>query len=274
MGAIFAAPVRPKGPRSKRSSKAPRRSRELQASGICAIAASPPACPKCIRFRPKAYDSYGAVTALATDSDGNVLAVHQIYVTADGAKAPLDVIKRTNKLTDGWSKRAAVRCPGANPLVLAEGIETALSVWQATGHETWACLGIANIGHAPVPEEEQVYRCARWRCRRQSRDRAAPQSHGQARRRRGVHVRLAEPPRGKDFNDVLVDEGKNAVRDLIASGIRRRRRCGRSRKRPRAGRIRPFERGRDRPGKETCVGSSPQPRQRRGIAAQSVATSV
>ena len=172
--------------------------------------------PECIRFRPKAYDSYGAVTALATDSDGNVLAVHQIYVTADGAKAPLDVIKRTNKLTDGWSKRAAVRCPGAKPLVLAEGIETALSVWQATGRETWACLGIANIGHAPVPEEAEVIVARDGDAADSPATEQLHKAMGNL-KRRGVHVRLAEPPRGKDFNDVLVDEGKNAVRDLIAS---------------------------------------------------------
>jgi phage/plasmid primase-like uncharacterized protein len=144
--------------------------------------------PECIRFRPNAHDSYGAVTALATDGEGDVLAAHQIYVTADGKKAPLQVVKRTNKLTDGWSKRAAVRCPGAKPLVLVEGIETALSVWQATGRETWACLGIANIGHAPVSETAEVI---------VARDGDAADSPATEQlhkalgnlRRRGVHVR-------------------------------------------------------------------------------------
>ena len=51
---------------------------------------------------------------------------------------------------------AAVRLPGREPLILCEGVETALSIWQATGQETWACLGISNIGRAPVPENATV----------------------------------------------------------------------------------------------------------------------
>ncbi len=39
---------------------------------------------------------------------------------------------------------------------MTEGPENALSVWQTTGHETWACLGVSNIGHAPLPEKASV----------------------------------------------------------------------------------------------------------------------
>ena len=66
------------------------------------------------------------------------------------------MVKRTNKAVDGWAERASVRLPGREPLVLCEGVETALSVWQATGRETWACLGIsqhrprARSGRRPV----------------------------------------------------------------------------------------------------------------------------
>lgn len=108
--------------------------------------------PPALRFVSNAYGRYGALVALATDAEGAVHAMQQIYVTENGRKAPLKVQKRTNKVHDGWSERASVRLPGAQPLVLCEGTETALSVWQATSRETWACLGIANIGRAPVPE--------------------------------------------------------------------------------------------------------------------------
>ncbi len=106
--------------------------------------------PDCIRFRRSAYGKYGAMVALATDAAGEALAIQQVYLTAEGRKAPLDVVKRTNKAVDGWAERAAVRLPGREPLVLCEGVETAPSVWQATGQETWACLGISNIARAPV----------------------------------------------------------------------------------------------------------------------------
>jgi hypothetical protein len=106
--------------------------------------------PDCIRFRRFAAGPHGALVALATDAAGAVLAVQQIYLTEDGRKAPVDVVKRTNKAVEDWSERAAMRLPGTPPIVLCEGVETALSVWQATGHETWACLGITNMARAPL----------------------------------------------------------------------------------------------------------------------------
>jgi hypothetical protein len=105
------------------------------------IVAAPPAC---IGYRANAFDGYGALVVQATDASGTLRAVQQIYVTADGIKAPLDVQKRTN----GPLKGAAVKLPGIarGPLILAEGPETAWSVWQAcSGVEVWAVLGSGNF---------------------------------------------------------------------------------------------------------------------------------
>ena len=174
--------------------------------------------PACIRFRRFAAGQHGALVALATDEAGNVLALQQIYLTDDGKKAPVDVVKRTNKAVDGWSNRAAVRLPGTAPLVLCEGVENALSIWQATGQETWACLGISNIARAPVPAGKPVLIAG---------DGDAPDSkaHHQrqsaikALRTRGHDVAVADPPPGSDFNDVLRAGGDEAVRDLIPRSI-------------------------------------------------------
>jgi predicted P-loop ATPase/phage/plasmid primase-like uncharacterized protein len=176
------------------------------------ITASP---PDCIRFRRFAAGQHGALVALATDADGMVLAVQQIYLTEDGRKAPVDVVKRTNKAVDGWSERASMRLPGTPPVVLCEGVETALSIWQATGQETWACFGIANISRAPVAEGVPVI---------VARDGDEPGSKADQQIRRAVttlharghEVRVASPPLGIDFNDVLQRNGDQAVRDLIA----------------------------------------------------------
>lgn len=170
--------------------------------------------PDCIRFRSRAFGEYGAMVALATDAAGEVLAVQQVYLTSGGNKAQVKVVKRTNKTIDGWASRGAVRLPGSAPLVLCEGVETALSIWQATGQEVWACLGISNIARAPVPiggvviiardgdaagspAEKQVIR-------------AATSLAG-----RGSQVMVATPPLGQDFNDVLIREGDEAVRSRI-----------------------------------------------------------
>lgn len=67
--------------------------------------------PDVICYRPRAFGDYGAMVALATDADGKVLALQQIYLTDDGQKAPLKVVKRTNKAIDGWAQKSAVRLP-------------------------------------------------------------------------------------------------------------------------------------------------------------------
>jgi P4 family phage/plasmid primase-like protien len=171
--------------------------------------------PDSLRFRTNAFDRYGALVALATDAGGDVLAVQQIYVTEDGRKAPVAVDKRTNKAVDGWSERASVRLPGRAPLVLAEGVVTALSIWQATGQETWACLGIANIGRAPVPAGAAVIIARDGDAVDSPADRQIHRAVA-ALRHRGHAVTIAVPPRGKDFNDTLVEHGEAAVRSLIA----------------------------------------------------------
>lgn len=172
--------------------------------------------PDCIKYRQYAYGKFGAMVALATDDAGDVLALQQVYLTAQGEKAPLEVKKRTNKAVDGWGERSAVRLPGNEPLVLCEGVETALSVWQATGQETWACLGVSNFGHAPVPANSTVII---------ARDGDAPGSKAERQINRaarslgtrGRNVLIAMPPEGQDFNDVLVQEGDAAVREYIAN---------------------------------------------------------
>jgi P4 family phage/plasmid primase-like protien len=171
--------------------------------------------PECIRFRQKAYGRYGAMVAMATDASGEVLAIQQVYLSAEGKKAPLDPVKRTNKAVEGWAERSAVRLPGREPLVLCEGVETALSIWQATGQEVWACLGVSNIGRAPVPEKATVII---------ARDGDAPGSKAEgmitraatALALRGLTVMIATPPEDQDFNDVLQREGEEAIRNRIA----------------------------------------------------------
>jgi len=180
------------------------------------ITASP--LPATIRFRPNAYGRYGALLALATDADGTVHGLQQIYVTEDGRKAPLKVQKRTNKAHDGWSDVAAVRFPGSAPIILAEGVETALSVWQATGQETWACLGVSNIARACIPDGVAVI---------VARDGDEPNSKADHRLRRSVAilrgqgrgVTVAEPPAGMDFNDILLHDGEQIIRDLIGTPL-------------------------------------------------------
>jgi hypothetical protein len=85
--------------------------------------------------------------------------------------------------------------------MIAEGIETALSATQATGQTTWAALSTSGLRSLDLPEEvrdvvvladgdkpgEAAARAAALRWKSQ-----------------GRRVRIARPPRGFDFNDVLL----------------------------------------------------------------------
>lgn len=174
--------------------------------------------PPCIKYRSNAYGKYGALVAQATSDSGTVLAVQQIYLTDSGEKAPVPVVKRTNKAVAKWAEKSAMRLPGKPPLILAEGVETALSIWQATGQETWACLGVSNIGSAPVPKGADVIVARDGDAAGSKADAQIIRAIGKL-HQRGASVKVAKPPEGKDFNDLLRESGEEAVRALILDAV-------------------------------------------------------
>ena len=124
------------------------------------------------------------------------------HLTAEGKKAPVNPgqTHQQGPSRDGANVPPCA-CRGGNS-GLCEGVETALSVWQATGQEVWARLGVSNIGRAPVPEKATVII---------ARDGDAPGSKAEgmitraatALALRGLTVMIATPPEDQDFNDVL-----------------------------------------------------------------------
>ena len=84
-----------------------------------------------------------------TDADGAVRFVQRVRLTVEGRKiegSPDLHVKQTSGVMGG----AVVRLPGppGGPLLLAEGPETGLSLWSATGHATWLSIG-AITNHVP-----------------------------------------------------------------------------------------------------------------------------
>ncbi len=155
--------------------------------------------PDCIRFRPSAWRLDGAIVALATDDAANVQAVQQVYIDNDGRKADLLVAKRTNGPLAG----ATVRFPGTLPLILTEGIEDALTLWQETGRATWASLGVSAMASAPVPEGAEVVIARDNDLPGSAADKAIDRAVEVLLARR-CRVKIARPPGGaKDFNDAL-----------------------------------------------------------------------
>lgn len=88
-------------------------------------------------------------------SGGNELVnLHRTYLTADGSKAPVSEPKKLMKPTrPGATCGAAIRLyPAGGELAIAEGIETALAVFQALRVPTWSVLNAGNLKFVEVPE--------------------------------------------------------------------------------------------------------------------------
>lgn len=144
--------------------------------------------------------TWPAMVALVTrGADDTPLAIHRTYLARDGAgKAPVD----PQKMMLGPCRGGAVRLglPG-DVLMIGEGIETCLAAMQATGSPGWAGLSTSGLRSLDLPgdmrdvilladgdgpgEAAACDAARRWKCE-------------------GRRVRIARPPQGMDFNDLLL----------------------------------------------------------------------
>ncbi|MGH7186942.1 MAG: DUF7146 domain-containing protein, partial [Pseudomonadota bacterium] len=160
--------------------------------------------PPAIRFHAGLKHHTGgiwpAMVALITrGTDDTPLAVHRTFLARDGAgKAPVD----PQKMMLGPCRGGAVRLasPG-DVLMVGEGIESCLAAMLATGNPAWAALSTSGLRTLDLPDtardvivladgddpgEAAASDCA-WRWKRE-----------------GRRVRIARPPKGMDFNDLLM----------------------------------------------------------------------
>jgi putative DNA primase/helicase len=139
------------------------------------------------------------VSLVTRGTDGTPMAIHRTFLRRDGrGKAPVDMAKMMLGPCGGGVVRLAL--PG-DVLMVGEGIETCLAAMQATGHAAWAALSTSGLRALDLPRDvcdvivladgdepgrEAAQDCAcRWK-------------------RQGRRVRVAHPPQGLDFNDLLV----------------------------------------------------------------------
>ena len=102
----------------------------------------------------------------------------------------------------GPCRGGAVRLaePG-DVLMVGEGIETCLAAMQATGNPAWAALSTSGLRTLDLPEEvRDVIVLADG----DDPGEAAARDAALRWNREGRRVRIARPPRGADFNDVLL----------------------------------------------------------------------
>lgn len=97
---------------------------------------------------------YAALVFILRDVEGRPVTLHRIYLDLDGRKAPVASPKKTMPYpSDRKLLGALVRLgyPKKEPLGLAEGIETALAVREATGQVCWAATSAAFLEAAALP---------------------------------------------------------------------------------------------------------------------------
>lgn len=174
---------------------------------------------------PPRWLNHPALLCLARDARGEVTGVQRILLGPDGdTRAEVAVPKpATGRLTGAALHLAALRSCGPGPILLAEGPETALSLWQSTGYETRALLGGFGGTYA-LPNDRRILVCHD----------ADPPGSPAARARHvflrnlrgaGHGVELIAPPGnghpGWDFNDVLQhpDLGARAIRNAVNRAI-------------------------------------------------------
>ena len=186
---------------------------------------APKAWPGAVRWSPEAR----ALVFTVTMPDGAPVAVQRVMLDAAG-RPLLDGAGRKRKLSLGPVGAGVVRLPGdpAGPLVIAEGGETALAIWSATGRETWACLGAVRPGldleavarerllviaadddaELPIaPSQKAVGDALKaWRLA--------------GRRVVPVWPRAVRRHDKGDFADVLLEDGAEAVRARFAEALR------------------------------------------------------
>ena len=148
------------------------------------------------------------VMVARVEGPGGLLGLHLTTLEPDGRG------RREKKLARGSRPRGgAIRLfppEAGNPLALAEGVETALAVREATGWPVWACVAAPFLREASLPPEVGEVVIA------VDHDQAGLEAaRALARRliREGRRVRMAVPPEeGEDWLDALVRVKNGAVR--------------------------------------------------------------
>lgn len=160
--------------------------------------------PNALRFHPSLKHPSGsilpAMVALVTrGSDGAPLAIHRTYLAGDGAgKAAVD----PQKMMFGPCRGGAVRLADpSDVLMVGEGIETSLAAMLATGHPAWAALSTSGLRALDLPSAvRNVIVLADF----DDAGEAAARDCACRWKREGRRVRIARPPQGLDFNDMLM----------------------------------------------------------------------
>jgi len=158
-----------------------------------------------IRRRLSKEDAREITENISGGYDGEPVAIHRTYLSGDGGgKGPVT----PQKMMLGPCRGGAVRLATASKkLMVGEGIETCLAAMQAKGLPAWAALSTSGLCTLRLPAEiREVIVLADGD---EPGEAAALDAAGRW-QREGRTVRIARPPIGMDFNDILLDRNAGA----------------------------------------------------------------
>jgi len=160
-------------------------------------------CASALRFhgglKHPTGGTWPALVALVSrGADDAPLAIHRTFLGRDGSgKAPVD----PQKMMLGPCRGGAVRLAAHSGLLMVgEGIETCLAAMRATGNPAWAALSTAGLRALDLPGD---VRAVIVLADGDDPGEAAARECALRWQREGRRVRIARPPRGQDFNDML-----------------------------------------------------------------------
>ena len=159
--------------------------------------------PRSIRLHAGLKHPSGAIwpvmVALVTRGlDGAPIAIHRTFLAHDGnGKAPVEPAK----MMLGPCRGGVVRLVDlGDTLMVGEGIETCLAAMQATGIPAWAALSTSGLRALDLPH---ALRDVIVLADGDDPGEAAAKDCARRWKQEGRRVRIARPPRGMDFNDML-----------------------------------------------------------------------
>jgi hypothetical protein len=136
--------------------------------------------------------------------DGTPIGIHRTFLARDGVgKAPVIPQKMMLGPCRGGAVRLGEHTGGS--LLVGEGIETCLAVMQAIGRPAWAALSTSGLRSIDLPlGVDEVVVLADGDEPGEAAARVAARRWRSGDRR----VRIARPPAGMDFNDLLIEAGR------------------------------------------------------------------
>lgn len=157
--------------------------------------------------RPTGLKLPAMVGAVTIWPGREITGIHRTWLTEDGRKAPIS----GRKATLGSCKGGAVRlAPAGTVLVIGEGIETVLSVMQATGLPGWSAMNAGNLSAIVLPDETREIIIAADNDSSGTGERAASKAADRF-TAEGHRVRIIMPDQvGIDFNDILQEAVEHA----------------------------------------------------------------